>query len=72
MIPQFEIGQRVKAVGFTDCFGKDVPERSGLTVTEVRKIEGQSIPSYYRVKANAANGFEYIEGAERYFAAETV
>lgn len=64
--PQFTIGQKVKAIAFTDCFGKDIPERCDLTVTEIRKVDGQSIPSYYRVKADADNG-EYIEGAERFF-----
>lgn len=70
--PKFTIGQRVKAIAFTDCFDKFVPERTGLTVSAITPINGQSIPAYFRVKADVDNGFEYIEGAERYFAAEEV
>lgn len=68
MESQFYIGQPVKAISFTDCFGKFVPERNDLTVTEIRLIECQSMPSYFRVKADAPDGFGYVEGAERYFA----
>lgn len=68
--PKFTVGQRVRAIAFTDCFDKFVPERPGLTVTEINPINGQSIPAYFRVKADAPDGFTYVEGAERYFAAE--
>lgn len=68
--PQFTIGQKVKAISFMDCFGKPVAETSDLTVTEIRLIEPSSIPAYYRVKAEKADSFQYIEGAERYFAAQ--
>lgn len=69
MQPLFTIGQRVKAVSFTDCFGKFVAETPDLAVTEIRLVEGSSIQSYFRVKAEKPDGFQYIEGAERYFAA---
>lgn len=66
MKSRFVLGQHVKAIAFTDCFGKLVPERRHLIVAKIRKIDGQSIAPYYRVKANGANG-EYVEGAERFF-----
>lgn len=69
--PAFTIGQRVKAIAFTDCFDKFVPERTGLTVTEITPINGQSIPAYFRIKADDADGLGFVEGAERYFAAES-
>lgn len=66
----FTIGQKVKAISFTDCFGKLVPETPDLTVTEIRRIESEhGTPTYFRIKADHADGFQYIEGAERYFAA---
>lgn len=68
--PQFTIGQKVKAISFTDCFGKIIPETPDLIVADIRLIEPSSIPAYYRVKAEHADGFQFIEGAERYFAAQ--
>ncbi len=78
MTAQFKIGDKVKAVAFTDCFGKPVAETLGMIVETVRLIEPPPEPacirnpsaSYYCVMARAADGFGYIEGAERYFAAE--
>jgi hypothetical protein len=67
--PQFQLGQSVKAISFVDCFNKTVPETLGLTVTEVRLVEPPTMAPYFRVKAESSDGFGYIEGAERYFAA---
>lgn len=68
--PQFTIGQKVKAISFTDCFDKFVPETPNLTITEIRLIEPSTMSPYFRVKAEHSDGFQFIEGAERYFAAE--
>ncbi len=78
MTAQFKIGDKVKAIAFTDCFGKPVSETAGLTVETVRLIKPPPEPAciknpskpYYRVLARAADGLGYVEGAERYFAAE--
>lgn len=66
MKSQFQIGQQVKAISFTDCFGKVIAETPNLTVSEIRLIECNSMKPYFRVKADGFNG-NYIEGAERYF-----
>jgi hypothetical protein len=69
MQQQFAIGQQVKAISFTDCFGKLIAERPNLTVKSVKLIwESTSMKPYYRVEAYEENGFGYVEGAERYFA----
>jgi hypothetical protein len=71
MKPKFAIGQVVTAIGFTDCFHKVHEPIPGLTVAEIRLIEPGCIPNYYRVKAVKDDGScRYVEGAERYFAAE--
>lgn len=67
--PAFHVGQSVKAIAFTNCFGEPVSETIGLTVSEIRLIEGISIAPYFRVKAESSDGFGYVEGAEHYFAA---
>lgn len=73
MQAQFQIGQKVKAVAFVDCFGKQVAETLGLTVESVKLIVSDvpmdTLKPYYRVLARAESGFGYIEGAERFFAA---
>jgi hypothetical protein len=72
--PRFQIGDRVKAVAFTDCLGKPVPEYHGLTVTSVRLIETPVNPHdtnplkpYYRIVAEGPVSPVYVEGAERFF-----
>jgi hypothetical protein len=70
MKAQFEIGQKVKAVAFVDCFGNHQDEVTDLTVTDVRLIEPQSMKPYYRVQAHKPNGSCcYVEAAERFFEA---
>lgn len=72
MKSQFTIGQTVKAVQFTDCFGKDIPETLNLTVSDIRLVEPGSMASYFRIKAVHADGYQFVEGAERFFAAQSV
>jgi len=67
---QFNVGDPVKAVSFIDCFGKVVPEVSGLTVETVTEHARMGLPPYYRVKAVTPNGLGYVEGAESYFTME--
>jgi len=70
--PQFEIGQKVTAISFTNCFGKPVPATPGLTVEHIRLVTptaNDDMNPYYRIKAVPASGFGYVEGAERFFEA---
>ena len=64
---QFKIGQKVNAIGFTDCFGKVHAVAANLTVEKVTEIKSNSIPTYWRVLA--AEGYHQVEGAERFFEA---
>lgn len=69
----FELGEIVAMPGFTDCFGKVHPRVEMLVVTERRLIETKeraefSMPPYWRIKAAYnSEGFNWYEGAERYF-----
>ena len=63
---EYTIGDKVNAVAFTDCFGKDVVAVLGLTVetvTEITSVYGA--PTYYRIKA--VDGPRMVEGATRFF-----
>jgi hypothetical protein len=70
--PQFSIGQKVNAIGFTNCFGKPVEPTYGLVVSEIRLVKSSvttdPLKPYYRIKADAS-GMGYVEGAERFFEA---
>lgn len=68
----FNVGDAVKAISFTDCFGKYQTELLGLTVAEVTEHARMGLPPYYRVKAIDAKGYTRVEGAERYFALEAM
>ena len=71
MKARFNVGDRVRAVSFVDCFKKTVPEVTGLTVVGVRLIEDMSIDPYFRIRAENPGAKTYIvEGAERYFEKE--
>ena len=84
MQSQFQIGQKVKAVAFVDCFGNHVDEVPDLTVTDLRLIEPtpilrecdgslskNTVAPYFRVQAHKPNGSCcYVEAAERFFAAQ--
>lgn len=70
ILPRFFIGQRVKAIAFTNCFGKQVEETKGLTVTSYKLIAESSIPAYYRITAEGPHMF--FEAAERFFALDEV
>jgi hypothetical protein len=71
--PTFKVGDKVRWLGFTDCFGKFHPEVRDLIVNRVRLVEPQTfastMPSYYRVLAYEAEGLGGVEGAERFFEA---
>lgn len=76
MNPKFQVGDAVKTVSFTDCFGVFHPVRDGLRVTDVRQMPGcpahgtnKALPPYYRYMVCDAHGFAAVEAAERYFAA---
>lgn len=70
---KFEIGEIVAKPAFTDCFGKLQPRVELLRVVERRLIDtkeraGFGMKPYWRIKAATdANGFNWFEGAERYF-----
>jgi len=66
--PIFQVGDRVTAIGFTDCFGRRVQPTTGLTVERVTKLDSPSMATYFRVLAR--DGFRCVEGAERFFVAE--
>jgi hypothetical protein len=73
--PKFKIGDKVKALAFVNCFGKQVEEVSGLTVTRVTQDGGVSMPIYFRVQAETSEPYaktRLVEGAERFFELETV
>ena len=62
----FLIGQAIVAVGFVDCFGEEHADRAGLVVSDMRYVHNGS--GHWRIHAsNPSNGFEYIEGAPRFF-----
>jgi hypothetical protein len=63
----FKIGDKVKAVAFTDCFGEFHKESSTLTVTKVQKIINDC--PHTRIIAVGDSGYHYIEGGERFFKA---
>ena len=65
----FTVGDKVRRIGFVDCFGKQNPEVPGLTVQSVRKIDNSA--PHIRVVAIGADGFGYYEGAERFFAMDS-
>ncbi len=65
---QITIGDKVQMPAFIDCFGNHVHETEVLTVTEVRLVwQLAAMKPYFRVVAYADNGFNYHEGAERFF-----
>jgi hypothetical protein len=71
MTAQFKLGDKVKAIQFTNCFGKIVEEVSGLTVVHINHVQVSSIKDYYRVAAEKADGpTNFVEGAERFFERE--
>jgi len=72
MNPQFTLGDKVKAIAFTNCFNEPVAEEPGLTVTDIRLVPRTDQPSYYRITARDLNegGWRMVEGAERFFAKE--
>lgn len=66
MYQRFKVGDKVKARGFTDCFGKWSEEVDGLTVHSVQYIDNKYAP-HWRCKAVYADGYRYIEGNQEHF-----
>lgn len=69
---KFKVGDRVKAIAFTNCFGKPVAEVSGLVVESVSKHGGvYGVDEYFRLVARHPDRYaqvSMVEGAERFFA----
>ncbi len=64
------VGNKIKAVSFTDCFGVFQPEILGLTVESVTTIAAaHGVAAYDRILAIDEAGYPRVEGAERYFEA---
>jgi hypothetical protein len=66
LIPRFTQGQKVKAIGFMDCFGNAIPEQPDLIIESVKLVECSTIPSYYRVTARGRDLY-CLEAAECFF-----
>ena len=74
MLPKFQVGDKVTAIEFIDCFQKRHEAITGLTVDLVRLIEPTctGLDPYYRYRATRADEGRYaqVEGAEFYFTKE--
>jgi hypothetical protein len=66
------IGDKVKAKAFTDCFGEEHPEITGLTVSRIQVIPESSIPSYRRITCASVECDHRIEASERFFEREMI
>lgn len=64
----FKLGDAVTRPAFTNCFGKIVPEVTGLVVCEVMHVHTTSMAPYWRVRAHNPVTMSDCEGAARYFA----
>jgi hypothetical protein len=65
--PQFKIGDKVTAKSFTDCFQKQIPAVSDLTVTDVRLISCNHIPDYDLITTEYANGHTAVIASAQFF-----
>jgi hypothetical protein len=83
MTHEFKVGDRVKAIAYADCFGKEKPEIGGLVVLSVKHIPAQhGVAAYDRLDCELANLGEAlanrhklpeiirVEAASRFFAHE--
>jgi hypothetical protein len=83
MTQQFQVGDRVKAIAYTDCFGKERAEVNGLVVLSVKHIPAQhGMEAYDRLDCELVNLGEAlanrhklpeiirVEAAARFFAHE--
>ena len=70
----FQVGQRVKHLAYTDCFGEFHPETRNLVVESIRHMPESSIPAYDRINAVADRPQRVIqcEAAARFFALDEV
>ena len=74
----FTVGDSVKALAYTDCFGKFHPEIRGLVVDDVRFIpEAHGVAAYCRLNCterryrSMANDVIRVEAAARFFEKES-
>jgi len=63
---RFNVGDKVKARGFTNFDGKWNDEVDGLTVESVQYIDNKHAP-HWRCKAMFPDGYQYIEGNQDHF-----
>ena len=68
MNSRFELGQNVKRIAFTDCFGVFHEAVPNLIVTCIKLTVCTSMPAYYRITAEPIGQRGLYEGAERFFA----
>lgn len=56
MTQPFKIGDKVKAIGYVDCFQKDHAEVSGLVVVGIKHVpEAHGVAPYDRLDCELAN-----------------
>jgi hypothetical protein len=83
MTQEFKVGDKVKAIAYTDCFGKEHAEVGGLIVLSVKHIPAQhGLAAYDRLDCELVNPGEAlanrhklqeiirVEAAARFFAHE--
>lgn len=66
---RFQIGDKVKALAFTDSGGKWNDEVTGLTVESVQYVDNEHAP-HWRCKAVKPDGFGWVEGNQNHFVEE--
>jgi hypothetical protein len=62
------IGDKVTAIAFTDCFKKFSPAVPNLTITSIRHMPAaHGVAAYDRITAEGRGEVSLVEGAERFF-----
>ena len=64
---KFHIGQKVTRRAFIDCFHKEQPAITGLTVYEIEREQPGCMPDWFRIKAIGENGRGWASGSETFF-----
>jgi len=68
MQAQFRVGDAVTARAIPSGFPKPMPKVEGLTVVEIKRVDSDYIPTYFRLKAVKDDGdCRFVEGAEWFF-----
>ena len=65
---QFEIGDKVTAKAFVDCFGVRHEAVLGLVVTKCTAIDFGACP-HHRILTHGPNPYQWVEAAESAFEA---